>query len=295
MKKSNHQKPIQGAIFKAIIRMFSWLPLRWNHRLGAAIGWLLWRVPNRSKKITEKNIAIAFADYSVAQQRVLVKQSLIETGKTFTELGPLWLWPREKLLSLVQEVSGETYLEQAMSQKKGVILLTLHLGAWEVIGLNYSAKQPMTSLYRPPRIGSIEQIMTHGRERLGARLVPTDITGVKALRYALKAQELVCILPDQDPGKNGGVIAPFFGHPVNTMLLVSKLAVKAQCPILFSYAERLPKGQGYKLTIKPASDDLASKDEFVAATALNLGVEDCARALPTQYQWSYNRFKLPRE
>ncbi|WP_044406762.1 lysophospholipid acyltransferase family protein [Thiomicrospira microaerophila] len=291
MKKSKKQKPIQGALFKAIIRFFSWFPLRWNHRLGAMIGWLLWRIPNRARKITAKNMAIAFADYSPEQQQALVKKALIETGKTFTELGPLWIWSQARLLPLVKRIEGEDPIKQAFEQGKGVIVLSPHIGAWEMMGWYWSVHYQITSLYRPPRIGSIEGFMRHVRERAGANLVPTDLTGVKALRRALKANQMIGILPDQDPGKSGGVIAPFFGHPANTMVLVSKLAAKADCPIFFTYAERLPRGEGYVLHIKPADPALASLDEFEAASALNQGVEGCVRHLPSQYQWSYNRFK----
>ncbi|UQB42135.1 lysophospholipid acyltransferase family protein [Thiomicrospira microaerophila] len=294
MKKNNKQKPIQGVLFKGIIRFFSWFPLRWNHRLGAAIGWLLWRTSNKAKRVAEKNITKVFPECSQQEQSALVKQTLIETGKTFSELGPLWLWPKERLLPLVKRVEGEDLVTQAFEQGKGVIVLSPHIGAWEMMGWYWSVYYQITSLYRPPRIGSIDGFMRHVRERAGANLVPTDLSGVKALRRALKANQMIGILPDQDPGSSGGVIAPFFGQPANTMVLVSKLAAKAQCPIFFTYAERLANGEGYVLHIKPASSALASLDEFEAACALNQGVEASARHLPSQYQWTYNRFKLPR-
>ena len=289
--KHSKQKLIQGAVFRAVIRFFSWFSLRWNHRLGAVVGWLLWRVPNRNKKITEKNIAIAFSELVSIQQQRLVKLSLVETGKTFTELGPLWLWPLDKRLGLIQSVKGAELLSSAFDKGKGAMVLSPHIGCWEIIGPYLASRYPTSILYRPPRIGSIDDFMRTVRESTGATLVPTDLTGVKALRRALKNNQVIGILPDQDPGKNGGVIAPFFGHPANTMVLVSKLAAKAECPILVSYAERLPNGAGYVIHIKAADSTLSSLDEFEAASALNREVEACARALPEQYQWAYNRFK----
>jgi KDO2-lipid IV(A) lauroyltransferase len=291
MKKSSKQKPIRGLLFKATIWFFSLFSLTWNHRFGALIGWFLWRTPNSAKRITVKNISIAFPEYSAEQQQELVRQSLIETGKTFTELGPIWLWAKDKKLGLIQRVEGAELLREAFGKNNGVMILSPHLGCWEVVGPYLAEHFPTSILYRPPRIGSIEGFMRAVRESSGAKLVPTDLRGVKALRRALKQNEVIGILPDQDPGKSGGVMSPFFGHPVNTMVLVSKLAAKADCPIFFTYAERLSNAEGYVLHIEPADSALASLDEFEAASALNRGVEACASHLPSQYQWSYNRFK----
>lgn len=291
MKQSDDRKPIVGALFRGVIRLLSWLPLRYAQAIGAGLGWLLWRVPNSVKRISEKNIALAFADQSAEQQAQLVKASLIELGKTATELGPLWCWSKQRLLPLVKEVRGAELIELALAQGRGVIVLSPHLGAWEMMGWYWSVQYPITSLYRPPRIGSIENFMRQVRERGGATLVPTDMSGVKALRKALKNNEIVGILPDQDPGKSGGVVAPFFGHPANTMLLVAKLAQKAQCPVFYTFAERLPAGAGYRIHVIEASAQLASTDDVQAASALNQGVETCARINPAQYQWSYKRYK----
>ena len=288
---SSDQHPIAGALFKGLIWFFSKLPLGFNRRLGQGLGWLLWRVPNQAKRITLINLAIAYPDQEQAWREQLAKQSLVELGKTVTELGPLWLWTKEKLLPLVKEVRGLDLLEAGLAQQRGVIVLSPHLGAWELMGWYWSVNYGITSLYRPPRMASIETFMRAVRERGGAHLVPTDMSGVKALRRALKAQQIVGILPDQDPGASGGVIAPFFNQAANTMLLVAKLAQKAQCPVFYTFAERLPAAQGYRIHVIPASESVSDGDDLVAATALNQGVEQALSLCPAQYQWSYKRYK----
>jgi KDO2-lipid IV(A) lauroyltransferase len=285
----------RGRLFIGLLRFFAWWPLRVNHAMGTAIGYLLWWLPNSPKRISAINLKIAFPDVSETEHRALLKQSLIELGKTTTELGPLWLWSNQKVLDLIQEVEGEELVQAAFDKGKGVIVLSPHIGAWEAMGFYWSSKYPITSLYRPPNLPSIETFMREVRERGSAKLVPTDLSGVKALRKALNQNEMVGILPDQDPGKSGGVYAPFFGHPARTMVLVSRLAAKAQCDVLFTFAERLPKGRGYRLNILPAEAAVADRDEQTAAEALNRGVEVCARRVPAQYQWNYKRYKHPPE
>lgn len=99
------------------------------------------------------------------------------------------------------------------------------------------------------------------------------------------------ILPDQNPG-NGGVFAPFFGIEANTMTLVHKLAEKTGAGIVIAYADRLPRGQGFITRIHPVDEQgILNREPVAAATALNQAVEMCVREQPTQYQWTYKRFK----
>ena len=102
---------------------------------------------------------------------------------------------------------------------------------------------------------------------------------------------MVGILRDQDPGASGSVHAPFFGYTARTMLLVSRLARKTNCAVVFCVAERLPKGRGYRIHYTATDQLIACDDEVTAATALNEGVESIVRINPAQYQWSYKRFK----
>lgn len=291
--KNQNKQAWLGAVLKGLIVFFSWLPLRWNQALGTFIGTLLWWIPNSNKRVSQKNIAVAFPELTQQEQRRLVKRSLIHLGQVTTELGPAWCWPQSKLLPLIKEVEGQALLDQAREQSKGVLLLAPHIGAWEVNGMYTSTTQSSTFLYRPPNIPSVESFMVEARSRYGAKLAPTDMRGVRYLVKALKAQQLSAILPDQDPGKKGGVYAPFFGRPARTMTLVSKLIQKSDCAFLFVVMERLPKGQGYRLHVLPAEDEVASEDETLAAAALNRGVEACIRIAPEQYLWSYKRYRKP--
>jgi len=96
-------------------------------------------------------------------------------------------------------------------------------------------------------------------------------------------------LPDQVPGKGEGEWADFFGRPAYTMTLVGRLAESSGAAVLMAYVERLPKGAGYIIRFTPL--------EFVPGTPItnqiNMALEKVVRACPTQYLWSYNRYKVP--
>jgi KDO2-lipid IV(A) lauroyltransferase len=137
----------------------------------------------------------------------------------------------------------------------------------------------------------LEALIHASRGRLGARLVATTPQGVRALLQALQTNEVLGILPDQDPGREAGLFAPFFGLPANTMTLVSRLAMKTGAVILLTYAERLPRGRGYKLHLESLPKLVSEGPLELSVAALNAAVEQAVRRLPEQYLWSYKRFK----
>jgi Kdo2-lipid IVA lauroyltransferase/acyltransferase len=274
------------------IRLLSYLSLAQVHAFAAALARLALKLNPALAQVARTNITLCLPQLSAAAQDALASASVQESAKTLLEMGILWRRPCQKVATLVREVHGETFMRAAMAQGHGVILLTPHLGAWEMAGLYASLHYPITSLYRPPKLTRLEHFVRHGREHCGARLVPTDASGVRALFQALKRGEVAGILPDQDPGARGmGDFAPFFGNPAYTMLLVARLARKTGAPVIFTFAERLPQGAGFRMHFLPAHQTIADDDDKRALTALNHGVECCARQCLAQYQWSYKRFK----
>ncbi len=285
----------RGAWLAGLLRVAALLPLPLAHAIGSALGWLLWRIPGNSPRtIAERNLSLCFPEWPAAERDALLRQNLRETGKLLLELGPLWFWTGERVLALVgRAVPGEEALATAVRQKRGAILLTPHLGAWEMAGLYYSSRHPLTILYRPSRLG-LDELSRQGRGRLGGKVVATDASGVRALLTALRDGEVLGILPDQDPGQEGGVFAPFFGIAANTMTLVSRLALKTGVPVFLTWAERLPRGQGFVLHLRALPEVTAAASLEESTAALNRGVEAAIRSLPAQYLWAYKRFKTRR-
>ena len=283
---------IRSVLLTGLLRLIAGLSLPRIHGLGAFLGGLLWRIPNAVRSLAAFNLNLCFPELMPAERDRLLRQTLIETGKGFLELGPLWLWPGERVLGLVQgSVAGEGELAAAVDRRQGAILLTPHLGAWEMAGLYYSSRYPLTILYRPSRVG-MDQLSRQGRSRVGGRVVATDSAGIRALLAGLRRGEVLGILPDQDPGEEGGgVFAPWFGIAASTMTLVPRLALKTGAPVFLTWAERLPQGQGYSLHLRPLPEVTAAASLEDSAAALNRGVEAAVRSLPTQYLWSYKRFK----
>jgi KDO2-lipid IV(A) lauroyltransferase len=280
-------------LIKGILHLFALLPLARVHAIAIRLGKIICQQHHLSiTRVTRTNIQLCFPQLSLVEQNELVKKSLIETCKTVTELGAVWLWSASQVLKQIREVSNEVYLQQALQSKRGVILLTPHLGAWEIAGLYVSAHYPLTALYRPPKLIGLDNLIHQARERAGGRFVPTNQQGVRALYQALHRGQVVGILPDQVPNEaTAGIFSPFFGVPAYTMVLVFRLVQKTGATVLFIYAERLPWGKGFHLHFIQAPPQITSTQIAVSVRALNQGIEQCVQACPSQYQWNYKRFK----
>ena len=286
----NIRQTLIAVFTRTFLRGFSFLSLKNCHQLGAFLGWLTYIIPNRNRHVTKINVQLCFPDKSKQQQQELIKNSLIETGKIVAETSPMWHWEKEKLLGLIKKVKGEELLSQAVKNNKGVILAAPHLGNWELLGHYLADKYPTTCMYQKPKIPQLDNIIKNGRERLGVKLVPADGQGIRAMLKALKNNELICILPDQEPSHGDGVYAPFFKIKAYCMILISRLAKKTDATVLIIYSKRLKNGEGYEVVFAPLEEiNTGTVEESV--NYLNIEMEKSICEIPEQYQWSYKRFR----
>lgn len=282
---------LRARLITGLLRAFAALPWTVNRALGFALGALLAYIPNPLRRHSAINLSLCLPELPPAERQRLLRRSLIETGRTALEAGPLWFWSADRVCALMGPAHNVESVEEAIRSGRGVILATPHLGSWEMAGHFCAVRWGSTNLYRPPRLRALDGLLRHSRERLGARMVPTTASGVRSLYETLAAGGVVGMLPDQDPGQGGGIFAPFFGLPANSMVLLGRLARKTGAKVFFGYCERLPGTQGYQFHFQPAPAGIDDPDPLIAAAAMNQGVEACVRALPEQYQWGYRRFR----
>jgi KDO2-lipid IV(A) lauroyltransferase len=100
------------------------------------------------------------------------------------------------------------------------------------------------------------------------------------------------VLPDQVPGLGEGEWVDFFGRPAYTMTLLGRLQESSGAALVFCFAERLPRSEGFVMHFEALREPL-SKDRSVATRRVNEMVEKLVRVCPSQYLWGYNRYKRP--
>jgi KDO2-lipid IV(A) lauroyltransferase len=288
-KKATSSHPVLASTAIGLLRLWARLPLAWVRAFGWCIGSLADLLPLRPRRITELNVTHCLADLDARAQRRVIRQSLIETARTYAEFGAMWEWPPERLQALELGVENEALLQDGMAAGRGLILLVPHIGNWELMLHYLTRHHPTTVLFRPPRIAELDGYLRETRKRSGATVAPATPQGLRSLLRGLGSGGLVGILPDQEPLKENGVWAPFFGYPALTMTLVAALLRRYEAGLVFGYARR--ERHGFRLCFRPAPDGMDDADDVRAATALNRGVETCVRECAEQYLWSYKRFR----
>jgi len=275
-----------------LLKLLARLPLPVLHGIGIVLGWLVYWAPGRHSARMRNNLFQSGLCMPGRDCNRLLRQTVGESGKAIIELLPVWLRPYEQVLKLVKSTRGWEHIDAARTAGMGIIVIAPHIGCFEMINLYYASQHPFTAMYKPPRQPVLDALMLSGRQRGQAKLVPTDLSGVRALLAALKRHEAIGILPDQVATSGDGVWAPFFGRPAYTPTLTASLQRKTGAAAFFVAAERLSWGRGYCLHVTPVDEALPA-NKADAAVRINLGVEAMARRFPAQYMWSYNRHKRP--
>lgn len=281
----------KGALVVGFLRLFALLPWRAVQAVGAAIGWLMWKLPNRSREVTRINLAGCFAHLPADQRERLVGESLRDIGKTLTESACAWIWPANKTLGLIKQVEGMQVLQDALASGKGVVLISSHLGNWEVL-LQYvcSLCKPII-LYRPIKLKAVDELLVKQRVQLGNSLAPSTKEGILSLIKQVRKGGVAGIAADPEPSLSSGVFVPFFGVPALTSKFVPSLVKDRKAEAVFMHALRLEDGSGYRVVIEAAPDALYGDDIEAAVAALNQGIEKQVRQAPSQYMWNMKRFK----
>ena len=282
-----------------ILRFFSVWPLSALHALGGALGWGVWVLSPGYRHRFRANVRQAGLPFDAA------KPAIAEAGRFVAELPKLWLRPFDESCLADVQMQGQEHASAAFDQGKGVIFFGPHCGSFELgpqalaetFGPQYG---PITAIYRPARQPALAAIELATRQRPQLKVLPASLSAIKAMHKALKANQAVALLTDQVPPKGLGLWAPFFGKPAYTMTLAARLALQNGAVLLPVSCERLPKGRGYIVKIRPAVnlsvvDMTVSADLLQTVTRINQAIETIVLSQPGQYLWGYERYKTPRQ
>ncbi|MDC8784632.1 lysophospholipid acyltransferase family protein [Roseateles koreensis] len=283
-----------------LFRVLSKLPLRWLHALGSLAGWLTyWGSPTYRRRF-QANVQIAGLPWSTA------KGAIAHAGRMILETPWLWMRPPGQALGPVLTWDGAELIDAALQQGRGLVLLTPHLGCFEICAQAFAdrysgqlvageeAVNPITVLFRPARQPWLREVVDASRERPGLFTAPANLAGVRQMLRALRRGQTIGLLPDQVPPQGLGVWAPFFGQPAYTMTMAGKLLQQTGAAALLIWGDRLPQGRGFVVHVRPAPQIAADSAPESAAAIINKAMEEMIRLAPAQYLWGYHRYKQPR-
>jgi KDO2-lipid IV(A) lauroyltransferase len=265
-----------------LFQLFSVLPLRLLHAIGAGAGWLVYAASPTYRRRMRENL-------QRAGYLPELPAAIAEAGKSVLELPFIWCGRPQRVLRSARLHDWDV-AQAALAAGKGVIFLTPHLGCFEIIAQVIASRIPLTALYRPPKKAALRPLLEQARGRDGLSLAPANLSGVRALLKTLKGGGAIGLLPDQVPGTGEGVWTRFFERPAYTMTLPAKMHQMSGAPLVLCFAERLQRGRGFAIRFVPFTAPLDGTPEQ-QARIINEAMEQLIARCPAQYFWSYNRYK----
>jgi KDO2-lipid IV(A) lauroyltransferase len=271
-------------------------------KVGERLGSLGYRPLGIRKRIVERQIAAAFPDLSREAVVQLARESYEHLGRTFIETALLDSIGRDGLQALVESVEGWEEIEDVMSKGRGAILVTGHIGNWELAGSYVAARGiPLDAIVRGMANPLFDAYINHTREAIGMTVVH-DSEAVRRTPRSLRAGRAVAFVADQGVMGLASTFVPFFGRPAKTPRGAAVFALRFEVPVVFVVALRKPNGR-YRIVVErieaPQTGD-RERDVDAIVARFTQHLEKWVRAVPAQYFWQHRRWKrqppdTPRE
>ena len=281
----------KGALLVSFLRLFALPSWRSVQAVGAVIGWIIWKTPNRSRETVRTNLTKCFPYMNPDARERLVGQSLMDIGKSLTESACVWMSPAQRSIDMVREVEGLHVLQEALASGKGVVGITSHLGNWEVLNHFYCSQCKPIIFYRTPKLKAVDEFLRKQRAQLGNRVASSTKEGILSVIKEVRKGGQVGIPADPEPAESAGVFVPFFATQALTSKFVPNMLAGHKAVGVFLHALRLPDGLGYKVILEAAPEDMYSTDTTKSCAAMSKVVERYVGDYPSQYMWSMKRFK----
>jgi len=196
-------------------------------------------------------------------------------------------------LEWVVSTEGEDLLARAAKEGKGAVILTGHLGNWELLAAWLCQKgYPLTAIVRDPDDTDYRDTISEFRARVGLKTLPKQ-ANMKAAIDLLRRGGFLGILSDQLAGRSEGIKVPFMGKPVFTFAGAAALGILAGSPILpvFSYREAPFRHRVVVRPPMPFPEEGDRKARILELTCrCNEAIESAVRVEPGQWLWLHRRW-----
>ncbi len=257
------------------------------------IGNLIYNFDKRGRKKVLKNLSIAFVDLEEQKKIEIARNFYIHLIKNIVEFIKLSGNERGVLLKSV-EIENENILRKEFEKGKGLIIITAHLGNWELLGAKLVAEgYPLNVIAKDQEDTYLNTVLVKTREKLGMINISKKTVSYKKILEVLKKGEVVGLLADQNGGK-GGVFVNFFGLPASTYKGPAFFAFRSESPALPVFCLRT-KMNTHKIKVLPPInvDNQKEKSKFIFefTQAYTSIIEEEIRKCPEQWLWLHNRWK----
>lgn len=275
-------------IVQWILGRLPWSAAQW---MGRGLGRLGWRVSQRDRQRSLRHLTLAFPDTSPEERRAIARACLRHQGMNLTEcLHLLGRDPREVERHVT--VEGWDEVEALRRAGRPILLLTAHVGNWELLGPVINARGlQLWAVVRGLDEEGLHEMLTRLRRHFGSETIERGAPrAARKLLTALRGQDgdrALLMLIDQDTPVEG-VFVPFFGHPAFTPVGAAKIALRQSAAVVPAFLERLDDGSHVARFQPPLN---LPDDETEATAHMTRVIEEQIRRRPEQWVWMHRRWR----
>jgi len=284
---------IEYALFRLLAEGLRLLPDRVGDLLGTFLGWIAGVVLRLRRRDVDANLRIAFPDASPRWRARVARACYLHLGREAAATFRIATLDHRALLDAT-EVIGLDAFREAAEAGKGVVLVTGHLGNWEIGGAAFAARGFAIDVVAKGMANRrFERDLNANRERLGMRVMDM----IRARREgprSLRAGRVLGFVADQD-AREGGVFVPFFGRLASTARGPALFALRAGAPVFVGACLRVPGPRArYRVTVErvqPPQTGTVQGDVLELTRAHVAVLESAVENAPEQYFWQHKRWK----
>jgi len=204
----------------------------------------------------------------------------------------IWELSRLRLEVPELEAPARQVLDQALAEGRGAIVISGHVGNWEILGQAIAAAgYPVATIATPFYDPRVTRWLDQWRGQRGMKIIWREQNSGKAILRVLRSNELMGFLIDQDT-KTAGDYVTFFGRPAFTPTTPAALALRTGAPLLFCWHHR--RGKRHKITVERVVYDASGeyqRDVLALTALLTARLENVIRAAPEQWVWMHRRWR----
>jgi Kdo2-lipid IVA lauroyltransferase/acyltransferase len=292
------QESIEFVAVWILVHLLGLLPRSFARAVGEGIGWLAYRIVPRLRSVGLRNLELAFPEWSDGQRQDVLRKLYRNLGWLLAEFCQMPKYTPENSRSFLRYDGLEHFLA-ARSKGKGVLIVTGHLGAWELSSFYHSLMgYPMSMVIRRLDNPGVDGLVNHIRCLHGNRVLHKD-DFARGLLGAMRQGKTVGILMDTNMTPPQGVFVPYFGKLACTASGLARVALKTGAAVLpgFMLWEEAEKKYvlrfGEEIVFDRTGDDDA--DAVTNTAKCTAAIEAYVRRYPDQWLWVHRRWKTRPE
>ena len=289
---------LEYVVVWTLVKLLGALPRSWARAVGACVGSIAFSILGRLKKAGLRNLELAFPEQTEGDREQILRCLYRNLGWLMAEFCQMPRYTPQNTRSFLRYEGLEHY-EAAKAKGSGVLIVTGHLGAWELSSYYHSLMgHPMSMVIRRLDNQRVDHLVNHIRCLHGNCVLHKD-DFARGLIAAMRRGETVGILMDTNMTPPQGVFVPFFGHMACTASGLARVALRTGAAVLPGFMLWEERERKYVLHFGEEIELLATGDDerdAIENTArFTAAIESYVRRYPEQWLWVHRRWKTRPE